>query len=68
VTPTLTKLERDALKLLIKFAWGQHGATSYHDARQLVIKALELDDSRPVDIEKRKAALNTFCDTPSPRT
>lgn len=68
MTPTLTKLERDALKLLIKFAWNQHGTLDYVAARQLVIKALELDDSRPVNIEKRKAALNAFCAAPGPQS
>jgi len=68
VTPTFTKLERDALKLLIKFAWSQHGAYEFEAARRLVIKALELDDSRPVDIAERKAVLNAFCATPSPQS
>ncbi len=60
-TPTLTDLERDALKLLIKFGWNQGiGLADYQAARRLVIKALELADDRPVDVEKRKAELNAF--------
>lgn len=57
-----TDLEKSALRHLIRFAWSQHGREDYEGARRLVIDALELDDSRPVDREKRAAALNAFCD------
>ena len=65
VAEAFTKLERAALKLLIGFAWG-HGGQSSYEARKLVIEALHLDDSRPVDTQARKAALNAFCETPDP--
>jgi hypothetical protein len=58
--PTLTDLERNALKLLIKFAWGGTAGGDYEAARRLVVKALELTDDRPLDVEKRKAELNAF--------
>jgi hypothetical protein len=68
MTPTFTKLERQALKLLIKLAWQRDAAADWQAARALVIKALELDDERPVDVERRKETLNAFLATPDPLT
>lgn len=68
MTPTFTKLERQALKLLIKFAWGTEFLADHIAARKLVVKALELDDERPVDVQARKDALNGFLASPDPQS
>lgn len=68
MTPSFTKLERQALKLLIKFAYHQDSSSDWKKARELIIKSLELDDDRPVDVQRRKDALNAFLATPDPQS
>ena len=53
----LTDLEREALKLLIN----SHGELIPVALADLCHKkALELNDDRPVDVQRRKAELNDF--------
>lgn len=68
MTPTLTRVERRALRLLIKFAWGNPDGVDYHNARRLVIETLELADDRPLDVKRRRADLNAFLEAPVPQT
>jgi hypothetical protein len=56
----LSDFETTLLKLVIKFSWGNQTMKDYNDARQLAIKTLGLSDERPLDMQKRKDALNAF--------
>ena len=57
----MTKAEqREAVKCLIRLAWGNWDQEVYQRARKLVVEVLELPDERPLDRQKRKEALNKF--------